>query len=171
MYPGPHFNFLYELRFKQRHPLIADINSDEYDLSIHNLNSHFFLNESYGVFDYTEKHYLKLFKDLIVTSKFKLEHWRLNKIINGNITKFWKDNPQEFFKFELNNLDTTKLKDYNHKQNLFKNIDTLKIYITYNATDTIIGTISDNSLDNDIIIEELPVSCVTNDKITVSIIL
>ena len=69
-----------------------------------NLNSHI-LNEAFGVFDYNEQYYRKLFYDIITVAKQKLHN-------NKETVELLKDNNTKFFKYSQKNYDFCNLHNF-----------------------------------------------------------
>lgn len=82
------------------------------------------LHERFGVFDYDEKYYFKLFKDIVISSINALSYKHLPN--DYHYVNLIKNSNSIFYKTELTDLI------YNHNQ-LFKNLSELKIYISINS--------------------------------------
>lgn len=137
-----------EIRNQYKH-LLINLNESIYSLNYRDLN------ERFGVFDYDDKYYFKLFKDIIKVATHNLLS------LTPDTISLYKDFNVKYFKKEIHNL----------KYELC-NLDTLKLYITLDAEYPEFYSIIDNSEDNYICNDELPVFNKTSDnKFTASIIL
>lgn len=127
--------------WKSTHPYVQnnqDLLESEIRLITHTLN------ERFGVFDYTDKYFLKIFEDIAkqAMSKDNRIDW------THTLVPVYKNTDARYYKYTLSNLDTTKLSEYCDKPNFLKQIQELNIFITFRA-DVENHTVYTSSLSTD----------------------
>lgn len=98
----------------------------------------YFLYEKFGSFDFQDKYFLNVFADLI----YQAMEFKYNNFSNDfDICKLYQQYPYQYIKFQLTDIDTSKLAEYKNKLNAFKNLNLLNVYITFDSRQLDVCTI------------------------------